>query len=304
MAGMPYVHDPKHVARALGLVLRATTPGTVTPEHLAENGFPEPAAAQVWTFLRDMGLLDPDGTPTDRWTRYRDADDPENVLRGVVEDVYAPLIELADDSSSSAADLEELVRSDGVTDPADAAVVVATFASLCERAGIAYGLPAVPARSRREVLHEVSDLLQRSVNEFEQARQCLAHDLTRPAHVAAWNSLVALAFSHLADDDFAKLRGSRRRASWTLEELMRAVHGAELIRLLVKHELVPAADRPVMEELLRQRNDCAHPMSFAPDRAETAAYLSAILSLSAALTGVEVPDAPAASTPRPQPARQ
>nr|MCW2727326.1 hypothetical protein [Aeromicrobium sp.] len=282
MAAMPFVQDVKHVARSLDLVLKATTPGTVTPQHLAENGLPEPGATQAWTFLRDIGFLDADGTPTERWIAYRDADDPKDVLRVVLDDIYAPLVELVEDGSPSDADLEPVVESGD--EPGAAAQVVATFRSLCERAGIGHAAPVVATRPRRDVLHDVSDLLQRSVNEFEQARQCLAHDLTRPAHVAAWNSFVALAFAHFADDDFAVLRGSRRRASWTLDELMRAIHGAELVRLLVKHELVPADDQPVLDDLLRQRNDCAHPMPVVPDRAETAAYLSAILSLSSELT--------------------
>ena len=297
MAGMPYVHDRTQVSRVLDLVLNATTPAHVTPQHLENNGFPMPAAAQVWGFLRAMGLLDADGIPSDRWTAYRDADDPPSVLHEVIADRYAPLVDQVGAGAPTDAELETAVGSD---QQEHAAHVVATFRALCRRAGIVARVPRGPVRPRREVLHDIGDLLRRSVDEFEQARRCLAHDLTRPAHVAAWNSFVALAFAQLADDDFAALRTSKHRAELSLDDLMRAVHGRELIRLLARHELVAADDGTVLDDVLRRRNDCAHPMPYEPDLAETATYLSSILSLSASLTEQTAPTAPEApSTPPP-----
>jgi hypothetical protein len=294
---MPYVHDVRHVARVLGFVANATTPGTVTAEHLAANGFPEPAGTQVWHFLHALGFVQSDGRPTDLWTGHRVADDRKKALGTAVRDVYAPLVELSEDGSSSDSDLEAVVTSD---DPEHAGLVVATFKALAACAGIDLQPSASPLRSRREVLRDVSDLLQRSVTEFEQARQCLAYDLTRPAHVAAWNSFTALALAHLADNDFAALRVNRRRAALPLDELVRVVHGGELVRLVAEHQLVAADDKDLLGQMLRQRNDCAHPMSFEPDRTATAAYLSAILSLSAQLTDPAIStDSAAPSMPPP-----
>ena len=281
MVGMPYVHDPSQVARALDLVLKGTTPGRVTTQHLEANGFPLPAAAQVWGFLRALGLLEAGGIPTDLWCSYRDAPDPEAVLRETVTTRYAALVELVEAGAVSDAELEAHV---GEEQDEHAAHVTATFRALCERAGITIRRQAQVGRSRREVLHDVSDLLRRSVDEFEQARRCLANDLTRPAHVAAWNSFVALGFVHLAAEDFARLRTSGRRSTLPLDDLMRAVHGGELIRLLVKHELVDTDDKETLDGLLRLRNDSAHPMGYTPDREATAAYLSAVLSVSARLS--------------------
>ena len=295
MAAMPYVHDPKHVPRVLGLVANATTPATVTVEHLEANGFPEPTAAQVWTFLCGLGLVQPDGRPTARWAEYRDADEPVAVLDAVIRDAYEPLLELAEGAAPSDADLEVVASSDH---PDHADLVVSTFRALCARAGIDLSTPVTPVRSRRDVLRDVSELLQRSVTEFEQARQCLAHDLMRPAHVAAWNSFAALAFAHLATDDFAPLRINRRRAALPVAELVRIVHGGELVRLLIEHDLIPTDDRVVVDQLLKGRNDCAHPMAFEPDRTATAAYLSSILTVSSRLTDAAGGDA-APSTPPP-----
>lgn len=295
MAAMPYVHDPKHVRRVLGLVANATTPGTVTIEHLEANGFRQPDAAQVRAFLCDLGLVGPDGRPTSRWAEYRDADEPAAVLAAAIREAYKPLLDATQDAAPSGADLEAVATADH---PDHADLVVSTFKALGARAGIALSVPAALVRSRREVLHDVSELLQRSVTEFEQARQCLAHELMRPAHVAAWNSFAALAFAHLATDDFAPLRVNRRRATLPTAELVRIVHGGELVRLLIEHDLIHADDRAALDQLLRQRNDCAHPMAFEPDRTDTAAYLSSILSLSSRLTEATIGGA-APSTPPP-----
>jgi hypothetical protein len=306
MAALPYVHDVTQISRVLDLVLKATTPRILIATHLVANGFSAQSADEAVSFLRGVGMIDQDGHPTDRWLAYRDAERPAEILQQVVRDVYAPLVELTDAGPASDAELAAALADDADAAPAD---VVATFRTLCERAGLLPAAPPAPApaatRSRREVLRDVSDLLQRSVDEFEQARRCLGDDLTRPAHVAAWNSFVALAFAQLADDDFARLRTSARRASLGLDDLMRIVHGSDLIRILVKNELVPAADKPVLDDLFRQRNDCASPLPFAPDRATTAAYLSAILGVSAQVTdhgaasGGEAPSTPPPpTTPR------
>lgn len=291
MTALPHVHEAKHVGRILDLVQRATTPGTVSAAHLEANGFPAPAGAQVWAFLQGLGLVDDEGHPTDLWARYRDAAEPAGVLGDIVRAVYAPLLEaVAGGTDDEHPDLER-----------------ATFTALCERAGIAStpspdpvaGERNTAGRPRREVLRDLSDLLQRSVDEFEQARRCLTHDLPRPAHVAAWNSFVSLAFAQLADDDFARLRTSPRRASVSVDELLRIVQGSELIRLLIEHELVPAADKGTFDQLLSRRNDCAQPTSVVPDQRSTAAYLNAILGIAAQVTGTDVSELEAPSTPPP-----
>ncbi|MCL3819444.1 DUF5343 domain-containing protein [Aeromicrobium wangtongii] len=300
MAALPYVHDVKDMSRLLGLVLKSTTPGTLVATHLVANGFTPSAADEAVVFLEGLGLIDAEGRPTDAWIAYRDAEQPADTLQQIVREAYAPLVELTDAGPVPQTDL--LARADDTDGEADATAVVATFTALCERAGISLTAPApaaAPVRSRREVLHDVSDLMQRAVDEFEQARRCLAAELPRPAHVAAWNSFVALAFAQLADDDFSALRISPRRASLGVDELMRLVHGSELIRILVKHELVPAADKTALDDLLRQRNDCASPLPYTPDRATTATYLSAILGVSAQISGGTTSDAAAPSTPPP-----
>lgn len=283
MSGMPYVADASQATRVLAWVRRATTPRAVTPGHLAANGFEPAAAEQVCAFLHALGLVDADDSPTDRWTSYRDADDPDSVLRDLMAEHYGPLLDTAAAGPTSTASLEQLV------DPLDpeattAPLVVATFRALARQAGVAVDTAADDRRPRRDVLRDVSDLLQRSVTEFETARLCLAGDLPRPAHVAAWNSVVALGFAHLSADDFAALRTSGRRRTLPLDELVRVVHGGELIRLLVKHEVVPADGAAVFEELLRARDDCVHPLTTGTDRTAAATYLSSILSLSAQLT--------------------
>ena len=56
---------------------------------------------------------------------------------------------------------------------------------------------------------------------------------------------------------------------------------------------MPADSAPHLQELLRQRDDAARPLPVGPDRAVTAEYLSAILTVSATLT-----DGPTSSAAR------
>jgi hypothetical protein len=283
MAGMPYVMDARDVRRVLRLVERGTMPSTVTIKHLAANGIPEHDAEHVRALLESLGLVGTEGVPTSSWVGYRASDDRADVLADAVRRAYEPLLDegLTDD------DLARVVTEQGDV-PADAVQhVVCTFVALRELADLrapsrASGTPSTPPR--RAVVGHISRLMQVSIAEFDTARVCLQHDLTRPAIVWAWNSFAALAFAHLADDDFAILRTSGRRVHLDAVELMRKVDGAELIELLVVGGQIGAADRKQLELLLARRDDCAHPATPAPDRDEAAAYLSSVLAQSALLT--------------------
>lgn len=287
MTGMPYVTDERDVRRVLRLVERGTMPSAVTSRHLVANGIPEQDAEHVRDLLAALGLISTDGVPTPTWVGYRVSDDRADILAEAVRQAYEPLLDdaLADD------DRARIVAESG--DVPDDAVehVLCTFAALRDLCDLQ--VPAGTAAStaggsatprRRAVVGHISRLMQSSIAEFDTARVCLQHDLTRPAIVWAWNSFAALAFAHLADDDFAILRTSGRRAQLDPVELMRKVDGAELIELLVVGGQIGAADRAVLEQLLTRRDDCAHPATPAPDRDEAAAYLSSVLAQSALLT--------------------
>ena len=283
MTGMPYVLDGRDVRRVLRLVERGTMPSAVTTKHLVANGIPEDDAERVRALLESLGFIGGDGVPTSTWVGYRESDDRADVLADAVRDAYGPLLDgaLADD------DLARVVAEHGDV-PAEAVQhVLCTFRALRELTdlrGPARTSGAAAAPPRRAVVGHISRLMQVSIAEFDTARVCLQHDLTRPAVVWAWNSFAALAFAHLAGDDFAVLRTSGRRAQLDPVELMRKVDGAELIELLVVGGQIGAADRKVLEQLLARRDDCAHPVLPAPDRDEAAAYLSSVLAQSALLT--------------------
>jgi hypothetical protein len=203
------------------------------------------------------------------------------VLAEALRAAFGPLVEADGDEST----LTRVVAETGGV-PSDAVPsVVATFKALCELSADPADSPiSATARQRRVVVNHISRLLQTSIAEFETARLCLEHGLTRPAVVSAWNSLAALAFAHLGDDDFAILRTSGRRAALDADDLMRKIDGAELIELLVVAERIGADDRGVLERLLAQRDDCAHPVPPAPDREQAAAYLNSVLAQASVLT--------------------
>lgn len=284
MTSTPYVQDVASIRRALRLVRRGTTPHSVPPSHLEANGFSAEDAADTTAFLEHIGLLSPEGTPTDTWIAYRDSDEPHAVLAEVVRDAYPEL------SARVEADVEvddaSLVETVGSDDPDTARKIVATFRQLGELVAQAVREPSAssePARPRREVLQDVSTLLQLSVHEFEVARQCLHHDLLRPAVVSAWNSYAALAVSRLATDDFAALRSGTSDGA-SLTELMRRTSGSDLVAILADHGVVSEPDRAQLVDLLQQRDEAARPLPVEPDRGATADYLNAILTMSAALT--------------------
>jgi hypothetical protein len=281
MSGMPYVRDVRDVRRVLRLVERGTMPSTVTAKHLVANGIPQDDAECVRELLESLEFVTAAGVPTSAWVGYRESDDRSSVLAEALRGAYGPLLDTTDDETA----LTQVVTETGDV-PADAvSSVISTFKALCELCDPSPGSPvAATARQRSAVVSHISRLLQTSIAEFETARVCLQHDLTRPAVVSAWNSLAALAFAHLADDDFAILRTSGRRAALDADDLMRRVDGAELIELLVVAQRVGADDRVVLERLLAERDECAHPVPPVPDRDQAAAYLNAVLAQASQLT--------------------
>lgn len=285
MSGMPYVSDVRDVRRVLRLVQRGTMPSAVTAKHLTANGIPADDAEHVRHLLEALDFVTDVGTPTSVWVGYRESDDRALILAEALRTAYGPLVEAADTSAGA---VTEVVSGSADVDSAHVEDVVATFLALhelCDPASDSPAAPAVrPARQGRAVVGDVSRLLQVSVSEFDAARVCLEHDLTRPAVVSAWSSLAALAFAHLAADDFAVLRTSGRRSAMESDELMRKVDGAELIELLVVARLVGPDDRAQLEALLAERDDCAHPAVPAPDRDRAAAYLNSVLGQAHQLT--------------------
>ena len=282
MSGMPYVSDVRDVRRVLRLVERGTMPSTVTAKHLTANGIPEADADRVRELLESLDLVTSEGVPTPVWVGYRESDDRPAVLGEAMRAAYAPLIETGSKEPDA---LAQLVSEQGDVPDDVVPQVVSTFLALCELSEHRTDSPVSPvARQRRAVVSHISRLLQTSISEFDTARICLQHDLRRPAVVAAWSSYAALAFAHLADDDFAILRTSARRATLDADDLMRRVSGAELIEFLLVAELIGPADRSVLECLLHERDDCARPSPADPDRDQVADYLSRVLAQSDQLT--------------------
>lgn len=285
MATMPYVKDPAVARRALRLVERSTMPADVSVKHLAANGFAGEDAKRVRGFLQALGLVSPNGSPTPTWVGYRESDDRAAILAEAVRTAYAPLFDRGDPTSASLEELTALVGRAGGVPPDTCDLVASTFKALCDSSGLTSEQPPRPGpRERQAVVQEISRLLKASVEEFETARVCLRAGLLRPAFVAAWNSYAAMAFAHLSERDFAAFRTGPRRAGLDVADLLRKVNGTELIELLLAQDLISPDDRIVLEHLLRQRNDCAHPTPYEPSREEAAIYLSAVLGQASVLT--------------------
>ena len=292
MSSLPHTSDPEAIPRLLRLVQNTTTPGRVTAQHLRSNGFTEVEGPHLVGLLRAIDFVDEDSHPTKHWKEYRNRQAAAEVLTTAVRAAYRPLFTaLREPARRSDDEIAVAIRQVTRFNETHVEQTVSSFRALCAIAGIEQssakdGSPdrAFARRPRSQVLHEVAALSAMSSAEFGTAHHALEQKLLRPAHVAAWNGYVALALMRMANDDFEALR--RVRPNWavtSVEDLAMRTPGRTLIDLLVELSLVDADQEFALAELLQRRNDCAHPTSFVPTRAQTADYLDDILDRGLAL---------------------
>jgi hypothetical protein len=286
MPNLPYVSDPEAIPRVLRLVRNTTMPGHVTPQHLRSNGFNAADGSRLVTFLRAINFIDQKSQPTKQWRQYRSGSTPTKVLGIAIRDAYAPLFEaFIEPARRSDDEIAVAVRQFTRFSETHVEQTVSSFRSLCAAAGYENAVisaegPPIPARrSRATVLREAAGLSVMSSAEFETAHRALDQKLFRPAHVAAWNGFVALALMRMAADDFVALR--RARPKWSVtsaEDLAMRIPGRALIDLLVELGFLEKEQEFALADLQQRRNECAHPTSFEPTAAQTAAYFDEILA--------------------------
>lgn len=72
MANLPYVTAPGNVAKALNTIVLAATPPKITQDFVREIlKIPSGSGAQITSFLKKIGMANPDGTPTDIYKKFR-----------------------------------------------------------------------------------------------------------------------------------------------------------------------------------------------------------------------------------------
>ncbi|QEI06489.1 hypothetical protein FXN63_12100 [Pigmentiphaga aceris] len=94
MAGLPYVTATGNIDRTLTAIKNAATPSTVGQDFVKTIlGIPGGSGSQMTSFLRKIGFVAQDGSPTNLYTKFRNTD-PEISGAAVAEALrigYAPL---------------------------------------------------------------------------------------------------------------------------------------------------------------------------------------------------------------------
>lgn len=290
MSGMPHASDPATIPVVLRAVRNAAPPGKVGPQFLEANGLTDGHGAHLG-LLRAIGFIDASGTPTPRWTAYREPTSADRVLGEALRVGYAPLFETYPDAPrQDDSRLAAVVRSHTRYAAPHVTRTIASFRILCRSAEFgltdtSLDVATLPATSVPLGLRERVEGLQAFTAGMQEALTCIGHDLYRPAYVSMWSGFVALALNALSADNFSALHGVR--PGWTdvsLEDVATRTSGPVLLETLGKVGLCTLDERESLDRLMRRRDDCVNPTTFAPTREEAMAYVNEVSQLAESLT--------------------
>lgn len=288
MTGMPHTTEPASVPRLLKVARTASVPSRVTTGFLENNGFDHDEAPHLIGLLRAIGMVDKDAVPTTRWRQHRVPSASGPVIARAVRDNYKPIFRLLPTAQSAdMTRLAEIVR--GETSYAEPHVrqTVDTFMALCAEADFstdpdgpttALAVPSVGPPAMSGLVSLTRSLIE--------ALHCVEHGLYRPAHVSAWNGLIATVLSMLAADGFSAVH--ELRPAWKVgntDDLARRMSGAMHLDWMFQLGLCTDDERDSLDDLLRRRNDCAHPSDFEPTRDEALTYVTDVATFASKLAG-------------------
>lgn len=90
---LPYLSAPGNIPKALEGIKKAATPPKVSQDFVKEKlKIPGGSGSQMTTFLKRIGFANSDGTPTERYKRFRGSDS-EGAIADAIREAYAPLFE-------------------------------------------------------------------------------------------------------------------------------------------------------------------------------------------------------------------
>ena len=113
---------------------------------------------------------------------------------------------------------------------------------------------------------------------MRQALRCAENGLYRAAHVMAWAACMDYLEEKLSADNMVKLRGVR--PNWRgrdIREMAEYVAEYQLIETLKAVGLTTKNETNALLDLLRRRNECAHPTGYLPQVNETLGYIAEII---------------------------
>jgi hypothetical protein len=136
--------------------------------------------------------------------------------------------------------------------------------------------------SRVVVLEEAYDSLAllniKQDDMMRQALRCAENGLYRAAHVMAWAACMDYIEDKLSADNLVKLRAAR--PSWPgndIHEMAEHISEYQLVETLKVVGLATKNETKALLDLLRRRNECAHPTGYLPQVNETLGYIAEIL---------------------------
>lgn len=113
---------------------------------------------------------------------------------------------------------------------------------------------------------------------MRQALRCAENGLYRAAHVMAWAACMDYVEEKLSADNMAKLRTVR--PNWPgndIHEMAEHVSEYQIVETLRPVGLATKNETKALLDLLRRRNECAHPTGYLPQVNETLGYIAEIL---------------------------
>jgi hypothetical protein len=138
------------------------------------------------------------------------------------------------------------------------------------------------AESRVVVLEDAYDSLGllnlKQDDIMRQALRCAENGLYRAAHVMAWAACMDYIEEKLSEDGLVKLKAAR--PSWQgrdIREMAEYVSEYQLVESLRVLGLTTKNETNALLDLLRRRNECAHPTGYLPEVNETLGYIAEVL---------------------------
>jgi hypothetical protein len=136
--------------------------------------------------------------------------------------------------------------------------------------------------SRVVVLRESYDALSllniKQDDMMRQALRCAENGLYRAAHVMAWAACMDYIEDKLSADNLVKLKAAR--PAWQgkdIHEMAEHVAEYQLVEALRVLGLATKNETKAFHDLLRRRNECAHPTGYLPQLNETLGYISEVI---------------------------
>lgn len=92
MASLPYVTSPGNIDKALTGIKQASVPDSVSQDFVKTIlKIPGGSGDQMTSFLKKLGLTNPDGTPNDTYRRFRNPTSSGGAIAQSIRRAYAPL---------------------------------------------------------------------------------------------------------------------------------------------------------------------------------------------------------------------